>query len=548
MKPIFNIVTALGLVAISSISMNAQSLTWASKDVHYQKNAVMPQSIVADTTLHAWRGERVNALALVKADSEGVYTVNFSGKLSGEAHFVDYVLTDMFRACGKHPTDLEAFEVPDIIDSTTNSALIPAGELRPVWVTIEVPRNAKAGKYVGKLSVNGKEAPVSLTVDVADKTLPQPADQAFHLNLWQQPYAVSRYYGVEPWSKEHFELLKPYAQILARADQRTISAILFYEPWGEQSNDLFLPMVETTRHADGTWSYNYDVFDRWVSFMDENGVGPIIECFTMIPWEMSFRYFDEQSGDYATLKTTSDAPEYRELWSNFLRAFGSHLREKGWFERAVITMDERSLPDMLNAYQVIADTEPQLKVALHGNYHPELIDKLYSCSLQLGDPYPAEKLAQRRSEGKVSCLYTCCTQPEPNIFSNNAPADAAWLPVYCTATGHDGYLHWSWMNWTDDPMHDSRFKLFAPGDTYFIYPDARSSVRFERLIEGIQLSEKVRLLREKFIADNNASALATLDDALIPIRTGLTSRNVSTADVINNLSRIIDQLSENIKK
>jgi hypothetical protein len=35
------------------------------------------------------------------------------------------------------------------------------------------------------------------------------------------------------------------------------------------------------------------------------------------------------------------------------------------------------------------------------------------------------------------------------------------------------------------------------GDTYFVYPYNRSSVRFEKLIDGIEVAEKIRLLRKE---------------------------------------------------
>ncbi|MFA7390585.1 MAG: DUF4091 domain-containing protein, partial [Proteiniphilum sp.] len=48
------------------------------------------------------------------------------------------------------------------------------------------------------------------------------------------------------------------------------------------------------------------------------------------------------------------------------------------------------------------------------------------------------------------------------------------------------------------------------GDTYMVYPDARSSIRFERLVEGIQDAEKIRVLREKYNKEGTPEALAKL--------------------------------------
>jgi len=91
----------------------------------------------------------------------------------------------------------------------------------------------------------------------------------------------------------------------------------------------------------------------------------------------------------------------------------------------------------------------------------------------------------------------------------------------------------------DSPMTDTRFRMFAPGDTYFYYPDGRSSVRYERMVEGIQLSEKLNQLREEALKNNDVRTLDFIDKALLPIQTGLTSRNVTTGDIVRNLHQSI---------
>jgi hypothetical protein len=54
----------------------------------------------------------------------------------------------------------------------------------------------------------------------------------------------------------------------------------------------------------------------------------------------------------------------------------------------------------------------------------------------------------------------------------------------------------------EDPLLDSRFRAWPAGDTYQVYPDNRSSIRFETLREGIEDAEKIRILREELLANN----------------------------------------------
>ena len=499
--------------------------SWASRDVHYELHRVPELVQTMDTTISAWRGERANIQAVLYSKSDqGKLKVRMTpwkrGKKrikvdGGDARFVNYVITDDYKSCGNHPTNLQPWLVPDVIDQD-KAHEVPAMETRPIWCTLEVPRDIKPGAYFTQLEiVNAKGKVVrklSLTINVNQRTLPEVAKQKFHLDFWQQPYAVSRYYAVERWSKEHLEALRPYLQALGRAGQRTVSTIMFYEPWGEQTHDLFDPMVKTTKKADGTWTYDYTVFDQYVELCAEYGIDKYINCFSMVPWDMKFRYWDEATGSYQFLQTSTKTPEYRELWTNFLTAFKAHLVKKGWFEKTNIAMDERAESDMLNAYQIASALG--FKMALAGNYHSSLSDKLEDFCVALGQDkrFTPEQRAARRAKGQVTTIYTCCADVEPNIYSNSLPAEAAFLPLYAAANDLDGYLHWAWINWDEHPLTDSRFRKFGAGDTYCYYPGNRSSVRFERLIEGIHQFEKVQILKEEY--KDNPEKMAKLNALL----------------------------------
>jgi hypothetical protein len=64
----------------------------------------------------------------------------------------------------------------------------------------------------------------------------------------------------------------------------------------------------------------------------------------------------------------------------------------------------------------------------------------------------------------------------------------------------------------ENPLTDSRFRTWPAGDTYMVYPDARSSIRFERLIEGIQDAEKIRVLRKQYRVTNSPESLGKLQE------------------------------------
>src|SRR5699024_1614370 len=91
---------------------------------------------------------------------------------------------------------------------------------------------------------------------------------------------------------------------------------------------------------------------------------------------------------------------------------------------------------------------------------------------------------------------------KPNTFTFSKPAYAAWYAWYAAGHNLSGYLRWAYNSWVRDPLKDSRFRTWPAGDTYLVYPAARSSIRFERLREGIQDFEKIRILKEKLSRQN----------------------------------------------
>lgn len=515
-----------------ALSLQAQTtggkglqVSWASKDVHYAQTERPVMRAKSDTLIKAWRGERVGVEAVVyAAQKQSALQVRLTpwrkggatiAASQGEARFINYVTTDNFQYCGYHPNNLTPYQVADVIDLDVPQTA-EEGTTHPVWCTLEVPADADAGVYSTRLEVADAQTHkvlkrLNLKIEVNARTLPSPAEQKFHVDFWQQPYAVSRYNGVPRWSQAHLDALRPYLKLLARSGQKVVSAILFYEPWGDQSHDKFSAMVRTTRTKNGEWQYDYTVFDQWVKLCEECGISEQINCFSMVPWDMSFRYYDEAQGKEVDLKTTTSSAEYKALWTAFLKSFAAHLKQQGWYDKTCIAMDERGLNNMLDAYRVAQEAVPGIKMALAGTHHKELVDKLYDYCIGFGEHFTDDELAARKARGWKSTTYTCCSNTEPNLFSNSLPAEAAYLPVFCVANKFEGYLHWSWMNWADNPLTDTRFRLFAPGDTYLIYPGPRSSVRYERFIEGVAMAEKVRILREEYAAKGNNAALDALN-------------------------------------
>ena len=521
------------VVAIASVLLPMQAqlaAKWGSIDERYPASVDTPVSTAGTNSAIAWRGERVNLQLQVANAVSGIdREVGFRfGELKNGRNvipatnvtggFVQHVITDRFTGCGRH--DVDAYGENLVADriTDTNPTILPAGASRGLWLTVQVPQDARPGTYKGfvELACDGKNVKYSYTVKVLDRTLPAPAEWKFHLDLWQNPYAIARVHKVELWSKDHFDVMRPYMLKLASAGQKAITATLIDRPWDGQTYDPFGSMVTWVRKADGTWWYDFTIFDRWVSFMMSCGIDKEITCFSMIPWKLSFRYYDQATHSHKHINCAPGDEAYAQFWGGMLSAFAAHLKEKGWFDKTFISMDERSLQQMQAAIKVIKDHAPGLKISMAGNYHAEIEADIFDYCLDIYayGAYTPELIAKRRAQGKVSTYYTCCSAEYPNLFTFSAPADAEFIALEALAKDLDGYLRWAYNSWTIVPEKDSRFTAWPAGDTYVIYPFSISSVRWERLVQGIQLFEKYKILLAEATAAGNEARVAELEELL----------------------------------
>ena len=516
------------------VKVSAPQVSWGSTDIRYKKEEPAPIArLKKDINLTAWKGERVSAqlvvwtpealdnLSFIVSDlTSGKETISKDNVRTG---FVRYVMTDELNKDGKggcgyrKSSDYDSTLVADPIDHIASTLTVPANATQGGWISVRVPQQVKAGKYTGTVTVKDGDKVLSelkLAVNVKNRTLPASTEWAFHLDLWQNPYAEARYYNVEPFSKEHFDRMRPDMQNYVDAGGKVITASIMHKPWNGQTYDPFESMVTWLKKADGTWYFDYTVFDKWVEYMMSLGVKKQINCYSMVPWRLSFQYFDQASNSFKYLDAKPGEAAYDEFWGNMLTSFAKHLKEKGWFDITHISMDERPMKDMLATLKVIRKADKDFKVSLAGTYHDELVKELHDYCIAIGEKFPAEVIKSRKEAGQVTTYYTCCTEPRPNTFTFSAPAEAEWLGWFAAKENLDGYLRWALNSWVKNPLQASRFTAWAAGDTYMIYPEGRSSIRFERLIEGIQSYEKIRILKEEFEKKGNKSAIKKIDKIL----------------------------------
>jgi hypothetical protein len=458
-----------------------------------------------------WRGERLNAQVLVwSAGPQEQVRFQASDLRSKKGQVISksrlrlslvrYVLSNLPYQAKGFSCDVkndQAYLLPDRLEQFERFDL-PAKTVRPVWLSIDIPANAAPGDYSGTIQVHAStdRAALQAKIRVQPQTLPKPPDWKFRLDLWQNPWVVASYFQVAPWSEEHKALLKKHLKLYAEAGGKCITAYTVHSPWSDNSYTLEGTMIDWVKTATGSWKFDYRIFDQYVELAMEAGVEEAITIYTPIPWGHRFRYLDEKSGNFVYEEWPPTSPQFKAFWNVFLEDLQAHLKKKGWLRKTYLGINENPLELTLAAAKVIKEHSKDWKITYAGDWHPELSSLLDDyCVIITKEPSPTE-MRERAQRGFTTTFYVCCNPPQPNNFVFSAPVEGRYLGWYTAAYGYNGFLRWAYDAWPADPMRDARHTLWPAGDCFLVYPGGNSSIRFEKLREGIIDYEKIRLLRE----------------------------------------------------
>ncbi|WP_437365397.1 glycoside hydrolase domain-containing protein [Olivibacter jilunii] len=536
---------------------NGLHASFVTIDKRFPKSIAPDFAVEKQASVTGWRGERVSAQILLWTNAEiAGAQVDVSGFRAesgsdlpsdiASTHFVRYVMTDEYAGgCGhRKPEDFASSLSPDMLDNL-NSFDLEAKKVRPVWVTLRIPEDAKPGYYTAKVQVKAAEVPtqeLNLSLHVIDKLLPKPSEWTYHLDQWQHPSAVARVEGLEMWSEEHFKALKPQMQMLADVGQKVITATLNKDPWNVQTFDPYADMIIWTKQKDGSWKYDYSVFDKWVHFMLDLGVNKMINCYSIIPWNNEIHYNDETSGELVNVEAKPGTPIFEQLWTPFLEDFVEHLRGKGWLEKTNIAIDERTREEVDGALTLLQKVSPELGVSYADNQktyrrYPNSDD----VSIAMGHPFSEEDLKDRQSRGLNTTFYIYCGNAFPNQFTFSDPAESVLVAWFAEAANFDGMLRWAFNSWVENPLLDSRFRTWPAGDTYIVYPNARSSIRYERLLEGLQDYAKIQVVKRALENKGDQANLDRLETAIQKLK--ITKPNQTWNQDLNDAKGLLNELS-----
>lgn len=473
----------------------------------------------------ACRNSLVSLTLLVTTDSPVFARISFTNLTSGSAN----IPADALRArlIGSVTTP-EAGAVPDVLEDVARISIVRSVS---IYVTASVPKGIPAGIYTGQVLVeaDGHEPlAADIELEVADVDLPDVHDYSFFLNVWANPATIARWHGVDIWSDEHFELMKPYIEDLASHGQKTAVVPICYQPWGTQTYDPFPNAVVWKRRGED-YEFDFSIFGRYVELHEACGIDKAIHCYSIVQGpggrkDSGIAYTDVETGEQRIMETEIGDAEWTRAWEAFFAAFRDYLDAKGWLDKTYIAFDEKPDDIMAPVMAMLGECAPDLKIALAAHTRSDVFATIDDLSLSgnsfdergIAEYCPAERKAMGVAElldpGNVCAIskscpekvittyYVCCGPAFPNTFVFSPLVESRMLGWFAAQGGYDGFLRWSYNDWSHNPYLYPEYSPFPTGDVHFVYPGhsgPASSLRWEQLLEGIQDYELAMLAASK---------------------------------------------------
>jgi hypothetical protein len=287
-----------------------------------------------------------------------------------------------------------------------------------------------------------------------------------------------------------------------------------------------------------------------------------------------------------------NTPEYKAAFTNYVRALETHLKEKGWLDKAYVYWfdepDPKDYPFVVEVMQRMKRHAPGLTRMLTEQPEKELLGHVdLWCGLT--PEWSPQTVAERRKAGEEVWWYICCGPKAPYIglFIEHPAAELRLWGWQSWQYGVQGILIWETSYWTSgtafpktlqDPWQDPMSyvsgygvpagtkQFWGNGDGRFFYPPRRDpntpgepvldgpipSLRWECLRDGVEDYEYFVLLQQEIERlqgketelTKQASALLVVPEAISKNTTSFTYDVQKLLEHRRKVAEMIERLAK----
>jgi len=227
---------------------------------------------------------------------------------------------------------------------------VPANSCRPLWITAQIPPDAKPGLYTGKLTVAAegmKETYLQVRLQVFDWKLPPPKEYTVYTNIEQCPWSLAKTSGVELWSEKHWKLIEESLKWCGRLGARTAGLAVVHNCQLDNGKDT---MVKFMKAPDGKpMPSDFSIADRYLDLWRTycHGRSDVIVYIlgavrysrsraTTLPGAVVV--VDPKTGEKSTLRPIDKevTAEGFKVWIDWCKAIRKHLNERGFADEQIL--------------------------------------------------------------------------------------------------------------------------------------------------------------------------------------------------------------------
>ncbi|HUV38713.1 MAG TPA: glycoside hydrolase domain-containing protein, partial [Planctomycetota bacterium] len=206
------------------------------------------------------------------------------------------------------------------------------GAVQPVWVTVNVPVDAKPGDYTATLAItaSGERFDVPVSLAVSAWRLPDPGDFQVFTELVQSPESVAMQYDVPFWSDAHFDLVAKSLDLLRAIGCRTTYLPLVAKT--NMGNDE--SMVRWVKRPDGAWTHDFSILERYLDLVVAHQGRPQIVCVYVWDHHVEKGPVPVTTVDAGGAATEIELPPYgdarsKALWQPVIDGVRERLAKRG---------------------------------------------------------------------------------------------------------------------------------------------------------------------------------------------------------------------------
>ena len=225
---------------------------------------------------------------------------------------------------------------------------------QPVWVTVNVPADARPGAYEGTLKLTIADAaladvPVKLTVH--DYRLSDPNDVTTCVDFVQSPETVAMYYEVPLWSEKHFEIMGKSLSLIGKAGNRSVNLYLV----SQTNHGNAETMVRWIKEGDG-YRHDFSILEKYLDLAIEHLGKPKMVflyvwdypynerkeaegfrgCVEVSTGEVAVSLLDDKGGVTMEKLPKYGDPRSKALWKPVIDGVMERLKKRGLEKSALL--------------------------------------------------------------------------------------------------------------------------------------------------------------------------------------------------------------------